>query len=98
MDFSFFWLSLNLNMHILLGCYQLAYNCFVWVTGSPLEKRKPPSLVSLCLGIIGKHLEDIIEDLDLVASFPPDIKVGIMILLFHTYVCEYPFDAQDCTK
>ncbi|KAL7593870.1 uncharacterized protein LOC111877323 [Lactuca sativa] len=44
---------------------------------SPLEKRKPPALVSLCLGIIGKHLEDIIEDLDLVASFPPDIKMTI---------------------
>ncbi|KAI3510024.1 hypothetical protein L1887_25550 [Cichorium endivia] len=53
------------------------YNPLLQSSWSPLEKRKPPSLVSLCLGIIGKHLEDIIEDLDIVASFPPDIKMAI---------------------
>lgn len=44
---------------------------------SPLKKRKPPPLVSLCLGIIGKHLEDIIHDLDVLTTFPPDIKMAI---------------------
>ncbi|XP_042952309.1 uncharacterized protein LOC122289404 [Carya illinoinensis] len=32
-----------------------------------LKKTKPPSLVSLCLGLVGKHLEDIIEDLAAIA-------------------------------
>lgn len=44
----------------------------------PLEKSKPPSLVSLCLGVVGKHLEDIIADLDEIAvNFPADIKIAI---------------------
>jgi hypothetical protein len=39
-------------------------------------KIKPPTLVSLCLGIVGKHLEDLIQDLDEIAiNFPADIKV-----------------------
>ncbi|KAK3025541.1 hypothetical protein RJ639_041019 [Escallonia herrerae] len=42
----------------------------------PTEKTKPPSLVSLCLGFVGKHFEDIIEDLgDIASNFPSDIKV-----------------------
>ncbi|KAI3810048.1 hypothetical protein L1987_19655 [Smallanthus sonchifolius] len=44
---------------------------------SPLVKRKPPALVSLCLGIIGKHLDDVIEDLEVLSSFPPDVKMAI---------------------
>ncbi|XP_044473693.1 uncharacterized protein LOC123202037 [Mangifera indica] len=45
---------------------------------SSREKAKPPSLVGLCLGVIGKHLEDIIEDLgEIAASFPADIKIAI---------------------
>ncbi|XAR56689.1 hypothetical protein NMG60_11037264 [Bertholletia excelsa] len=44
----------------------------------PLEKRKPPSLVSLCLGVVGKHFEDIIEDLgEIAANFPADIKMAM---------------------
>ncbi|KAJ8442985.1 hypothetical protein Cgig2_019558 [Carnegiea gigantea] len=44
----------------------------------PLKRGKPPSLVSLCLGVIGKHLEDIIPELDEIAiSFPADIKMAI---------------------
>lgn len=44
----------------------------------PLRRGKPPSLVSLCLGVIGKHLEDIIPELDEIAiSFPADIKMAI---------------------
>uniref|UniRef100_UPI001CB8BE75 F-box/LRR-repeat protein 2 n=1 Tax=Erigeron canadensis TaxID=72917 RepID=UPI001CB8BE75 len=44
---------------------------------SPLVKRKAPALVSLCLGILGKHLEDVIEDLEVLTGFPPDIKMAI---------------------
>ncbi|KAG7957621.1 hypothetical protein I3843_11G184900 [Carya illinoinensis] len=42
------------------------------------EKTKPPSLVSLCLGLVGKHLEDIIEDLSEIAvNFPSDVKMAM---------------------
>ncbi|KAL4179552.1 hypothetical protein AMTRI_Chr13g87940 [Amborella trichopoda] len=41
--------------------------------------RRPRSLVALCLGVLGKHLEDIIVDLCEVSSiFPPDIKMAIL--------------------
>ncbi|KAH7861594.1 hypothetical protein Vadar_028140 [Vaccinium darrowii] len=44
----------------------------------PFEKPKPPSLVSLCLGVVGKHFEDITEDLgDIAANFPADIKMAM---------------------
>ncbi|KAK2990020.1 hypothetical protein RJ640_004698 [Escallonia rubra] len=44
----------------------------------PTEKTKPPSLVSLCLGFVGKHFEDIIEDLgDIASNFPSDIKIAM---------------------
>jgi len=49
------------------------------------KKTKPPSLVSLCVGVIGRHLEDIIVDLSEIAdNLPADIKVGYwkMILFF----------------
>ncbi|KAJ0479062.1 putative leucine-rich repeat domain superfamily [Helianthus annuus] len=64
---------------ILFVLHQLAYKWFYGVqpTGSPFMKRKPPALVSLCLGIIGKHLDDIIEDLAVLTSFPPDIKMAV---------------------
>ncbi|KAA3467473.1 protein AMN1-like protein [Gossypium australe] len=43
-----------------------------------IEKTKPPSLVSLCLGVIGRHLEEIIEDLSEIAvNFPADIKIPL---------------------
>ncbi|OMO83485.1 Leucine-rich repeat, cysteine-containing subtype [Corchorus capsularis] len=45
------------------------------------EKKKPPSLVSLCLGVIGRHLEDIIEELNEIAvSFPADIKIALVAI------------------
>lgn len=45
---------------------------------SPL-KSKPPSLVSLCLGVIGKHLEEMIPCLaDISVIFPADIKVNLV--------------------
>ncbi|XP_052208588.1 uncharacterized protein LOC127812243 [Diospyros lotus] len=44
----------------------------------PLEKARPPTLVSLCLGVIGRHFEDIIEDLgEIAANFPADIKMAM---------------------
>ncbi|XP_058072444.1 uncharacterized protein LOC131221257 isoform X2 [Magnolia sinica] len=49
--------------------------------GSPLEKVKRRSLVSLCLGVLGRHFEDIIADLsEIAASFPPDIKMAMMAI------------------
>lgn len=43
-----------------------------------IKKPKPPSLVSLCLGVVGRHLEDIIEDLpDIAPTFPPSIKMAL---------------------
>ncbi|XVF03857.1 hypothetical protein REPUB_Repub05bG0029100 [Reevesia pubescens] len=43
-----------------------------------VEKTKPPSLVSLCLGVVGRHLEDIIDDLSEIAvNFPADIKISL---------------------
>ncbi|XP_038685159.1 uncharacterized protein LOC119985065 isoform X1 [Tripterygium wilfordii] len=40
-------------------------------------RTKPPSLSSLCLGVIGRHLEDIIPELGGIAvSFPADIKMA----------------------
>ncbi|XP_062169368.1 uncharacterized protein LOC133875292 isoform X4 [Alnus glutinosa] len=47
------------------------------VAGLP-KKTKPPTLFSLCLGVVGKHLEDIIEDLGEIAiNFPADTKMAI---------------------
>ncbi|KAF5730545.1 hypothetical protein HS088_TW19G00136 [Tripterygium wilfordii] len=41
-------------------------------------RTKPPSLSSLCLGVIGRHLEDIIPELGGIAvSFPADIKMAM---------------------
>ncbi|KAK7372018.1 hypothetical protein VNO80_05386 [Phaseolus coccineus] len=42
------------------------------------KKTKPPSLVSLCVGVIGRHLEDIIVDLSEIAvNLPADIKIAV---------------------
>lgn len=39
-------------------------------------KGGPPSLVSLCLGVVGSHLEEIVPCLsDISDIFPADIKV-----------------------
>ncbi|KAI5333747.1 PREDICTED: AMN1 homolog [Prunus dulcis] len=47
-----------------------------------LERTKsPPSLQSLCLGVVGKHLEDIIPDLSEIAiNFPPDVKMALVAI------------------
>ncbi|KAL6314136.1 hypothetical protein AAG906_011876 [Vitis piasezkii] len=45
---------------------------------SPIEKTKPPSLESLCLGVVGKHFEDIIEDLgEIAVNLPADTKMAM---------------------
>ncbi|OWM88765.1 hypothetical protein CDL15_Pgr002532 [Punica granatum] len=51
-------------------------------TGVPNKKTKPPpSLVTLCLGVVGKHLEDIVSDLEAIAaSFPADVKMVIVAI------------------
>ncbi|KAI4306107.1 hypothetical protein L6164_029415 [Bauhinia variegata] len=46
--------------------------------GLLLQKKKPPSLVSLCLGVVGRHLEDIVADLgEISLSFPGDVKMAL---------------------
>ncbi|KAL6603648.1 hypothetical protein ACP70R_044009 [Stipagrostis hirtigluma subsp. patula] len=46
---------------------------------SPSKKAKPRKLVSLCLGTLGQHLEDIISDIsEFSAFFPPHIKLAIL--------------------
>ncbi|XP_009598329.1 uncharacterized protein LOC107774561 isoform X1 [Nicotiana tabacum] len=46
-----------------------------------IKKRKPPSLVSLCLGVIGRHFEDIIEDLtEIAANFPSNMKMALVAI------------------
>ncbi|CAH8336984.1 unnamed protein product [Eruca vesicaria subsp. sativa] len=45
---------------------------------SALKPGPPPSLVSLCLGVVGRHLEEIIPCLsDISHIFPSDIKMSI---------------------
>jgi hypothetical protein len=47
------------------------------------KKDKPRKLVSLCLGTLGQHLEDIISDIsEFAALFPPHIKVSLCIYVF----------------
>lgn len=46
---------------------------------SSTKKAGPRKLVSLCLGILGQHLEDIITDIsEFAAFFPPHIKLAIL--------------------
>ncbi|URE06567.1 hypothetical protein MUK42_19215 [Musa troglodytarum] len=48
---------------------------------SPLKKTRPPSLVNLCLGILGRYLEDIIADIsEIAAGFPSDIKLVLVAI------------------
>ncbi|KAI5405117.1 hypothetical protein KIW84_052047 [Lathyrus oleraceus] len=42
------------------------------------KKKKPQSLVNLCIGVLGRHLEDIFEDLKEIAiGLPGDIKLAV---------------------
>lgn len=46
---------------------------------SPTKKARPRKLVSLCTGVLGQHLEDIISDIsEFTSLFPPHIKLAIM--------------------
>jgi len=69
----------------------------IFCAGFLSKKTKPPSLVSLCVGVIGRHLEDIIVDLSEIAvNLPADIKVGywkMNLLIGHFYP-----DAHTCVK
>ncbi|KAK9084823.1 hypothetical protein Sjap_025234 [Stephania japonica] len=45
------------------------------------ERPRCPSLVSLCIGFIGRHFEDIVGDLDEIAAcFPSDTKMIMMAI------------------
>lgn len=64
-----------------------------WLAGLLPKSLKPPRLVSLCVAVIGKHLEDIVEDLgDIAVNFPPDVKVGshdITLLILAEFICMF---------
>lgn len=46
---------------------------------SPMKKARPRKLVSLCIGVLGQHLEDIINDIsEFTELFPPHIKLAIL--------------------
>ncbi|KAL2245305.1 UNVERIFIED_CONTAM: hypothetical protein Sindi_2798700 [Sesamum indicum] len=43
--------------------------------------KKPPSLLSLCLGVVGSNLEDIIDDLaEIALAFPADVKLVLVAI------------------
>ncbi|KAI3456925.1 hypothetical protein Pfo_013588 [Paulownia fortunei] len=43
--------------------------------------KSPPSLLSLCLGVVGSNLEDIIDDLaEIALTFPSDIKMVLLAI------------------
>ncbi|KAJ7963802.1 RNI-like superfamily protein [Quillaja saponaria] len=47
-------------------------------SGVAQQGTRPPRLVSLCIGVVGKNLEDIVADLSEIAStFPADIKMAV---------------------
>ncbi|KAJ8763619.1 hypothetical protein K2173_003091 [Erythroxylum novogranatense] len=57
-----------------------AVNCAPPLPSSRLsgEKTKPQSLVSLCLGVLGKHLDDVVADLaEIATGFPSHLKMAI---------------------
>lgn len=48
---------------------------------SSIRGKTPPSLLSLCLGVVGANLEDIIDDLDEIAlAFPSHIKLVLVAI------------------
>ncbi|XP_047961149.1 uncharacterized protein LOC125205954 isoform X2 [Salvia hispanica] len=45
------------------------------------NRRKAPALLSLCLGVVGCNLEDIIDDLaEIAVAFPSDIKMVLVAI------------------
>lgn len=75
-----------------MNCDELMeFGCFV--TALAIKKRKPPSLESLCLGFIGRHFEDIVEDLtEIAANFPSTMKVE------HSYAWFYTLFGCSCSR
>ncbi|KAK4398530.1 hypothetical protein Sango_1328500 [Sesamum angolense] len=48
---------------------------------SSSKGKKPPSLLSLCLGVVGSNIEDIIDDLaEIALAFPPDVKLVLVAI------------------
>ncbi|KAH6786386.1 RNI-like superfamily protein [Perilla frutescens var. hirtella] len=48
---------------------------------SSKRRKAPPSLLSLCLGVVGCNLEDIIDDLaEIALAFPADIKMALVAI------------------
>ncbi|XP_051126254.1 uncharacterized protein LOC127248113 [Andrographis paniculata] len=46
-----------------------------------IKGKTPPSLLNLCLGVVGSNLEDVISDLSEIAlAFPPDIKLVLLAI------------------
>uniref|UniRef100_M1C155 Uncharacterized protein n=1 Tax=Solanum tuberosum TaxID=4113 RepID=M1C155_SOLTU len=56
------------------------HNAFFQASVLAIMKKKPPSLVSLCLGVIGRHFEDIIEDLAEIAAIPSTMKMALVAI------------------
>lgn len=45
------------------------------------KRKAPPSLLSLCLGVVGCNLEDIVDDLaEIALAFPADIKMVLVAI------------------
>ncbi|KAK8969562.1 hypothetical protein KSP40_PGU011434 [Platanthera guangdongensis] len=48
-------------------------------SGSPYRNKKPRRLVSLCIGVLGQHFEDIIPDIsEISAEIPAEIKLVLL--------------------
>lgn len=57
------------------------HSLFFQTSALAIKKRKPPSLESLCLGFIGRHFEDIVEDLtEIAANFPSTMKMALVAI------------------
>ncbi|KAL3364646.1 hypothetical protein AABB24_013432 [Solanum stoloniferum] len=56
------------------------HSAFFQASVLAIMKKKPPSLVSLCLGVIGRHFEDIIEDLAEIAAIPSTMKMALVAI------------------
>ncbi|ESQ54573.1 hypothetical protein EUTSA_v10025611mg [Eutrema salsugineum] len=57
---------------------KIPISAYLSSSGISAFKSGPPSLVSLCLGVVGRHLEEIIPCLaDISVIFPADIKMSI---------------------
>ncbi|CAM8949693.1 unnamed protein product [Rhodiola kirilowii] len=56
----------------------LSAAAFDSISRLPFSKRKAPALLSLCLGVVGKHFEDIMLDLgEIAVNFPADVKLAM---------------------